>query len=138
MLGENIADHVELLEVAPLYRCFFQEDASFVDISKDEKEMRRSVESIDPLAWPSFVEYMKVAKGFLDFGLPTVIQERLTLKGLPEFIAACVKSFPLRSHSNMLRDFFPESPKMRAILSFQDLVSEWVSNLLFSALFIQL
>ena len=76
MLGENMADHVEILEVNPLYRCFFQEDSSSLDISKDEKEMRRSVESIDPQAWPNFLEYMKVARGFLEFGFPNVIQER--------------------------------------------------------------
>ena len=121
MLGDNIENHLELLKVEPLYRCFFEEDLSFVDISDNEEAMKCSVDSIDLNSWPKFQDYMQVAQAFLDFGLPNVIKENFSKDFFLEFVLASLKAFPLRSHGDILRDFFPNSPKLRALLSFQDL-----------------
>jgi phytoene dehydrogenase-like protein len=99
LLGEKLADHVELMKVEPLYRCFFEEDNTFVDISNDKIVMKRTVESIEPTSWNRFCKYMKTAQSFLEFGLPNVIQERFSSNYLIEFIQSCLQAFPLRSHA---------------------------------------
>lgn len=120
MLGEDISNHVELMRVAPLYRCLFEEDGSSVDITTDEDIMKQSIEAVSA-SFMSFQSYMQVAQAFLAFGLPNVIEERLHLDSLGRFVSACISAFPLRSHASVLKQYFPTSPKARALLSFQDL-----------------
>lgn len=60
------------------------------------------------------------ATNFLEFGLPNVIEEKFTPNHLLPFISSCIQNFPLFSHDSMLKKFFV-SPKLRAMMSFQDL-----------------
>lgn len=53
-------------------------------------------------------------------GLPNFIEERLSLARLPEFVWNALSSSPLENHHRQLSRNF-DSPKMRALLSFQDL-----------------
>mmetsp|Transcript_33471 Transcript_33471/g.48527 ORF Transcript_33471/g.48527 Transcript_33471/m.48527 type:complete len:432 (+) Transcript_33471:426-1721(+) len=84
--------------------------------------MKHSLEGIETGAWKRFQEYMKVGSAFLKFGLKAVIKEEFDsfFTDLFPFLVACLRSFPLRSHHSVLRDFF-KSPKLQAMLSFQDL-----------------
>lgn len=106
-LGERLEDHVELLEVTPFYRCFFQDAARPLDITPS-------------LISDEIEAYMKISGSFLNFGLSTVIEERFSMKHLPSFVSACSKVFPLISHQSMLERYFSKS-SLRAAMSFQNL-----------------
>ena len=121
LLGENLSDHVNLLPVEPLYRCYFEEDGTIAEISTDPSKMSATAMSIEGEGgYDSFVSYMKTAGDFLRFGLPTVIEEKPEWQHLGSFLMACIRAFPLLSHATMLQSFF-RSAKMRALMSFQDL-----------------
>ena len=53
--------------------------------------------------------------------LPNVIKEKLSLHLMLPFLSSCLQNFPLLPHSSMLQKYFPTSPKLRALMSFQDL-----------------
>lgn len=121
LLGEDINDHIKLLPVAPLYKCYFEEDGSVAEISLDELKMEAAAVRVDgENGYRSFRSYMQTATDFLSFGLPTVIEEQLQLQYLKLFILACLRAFPLFSHDWMLGTFF-KTQKMKAMMSFQDL-----------------
>lgn len=136
LLGCKIEDHVELLRVDPFYRCYFEEDGTFAEISSDEEKMKNIANSIEPDGHLNFVRYLKTASDFLRFGLPAVIQERPEFEHFGSFLMACIKVFPLLSHDSMLQKYF-KSSKMRAMMSFQDLyigLSPYESPAIFSLL----
>lgn len=56
----------------------------------------------------------------MQVGLPNFIEEKFTPARLPEFALGALFNSPLENHYGQLRRRF-ESPKMRALLSFQDL-----------------
>lgn len=120
MLGRQLEDLVEIRRVEPFYRCFFEEDSSWVDISRNSELMNLQIDSLEEDAWGGYQRYMDIASSFLNFGLPNVIEERWDSTHLIPFIRACIQAFPLLSHDAMLRTLF-NSPKLRAMLSFQDL-----------------
>lgn len=121
-LGSNISDHVELLPVNPFYRCYFEEDSTFADITADINQMKATANKIEDNGFEKLQSYMKVAGDFLRFGLPAVIEEKTDIvwKDLFAFLGACIRAFPLFSLHTMLSTFFSSS-KMRAMMSFQDL-----------------
>lgn len=136
LLGCKIEDHVELLRVDPFYRCYFEEDGTFAEISSEEEKMKSTANSIEPDGYVNFVQYLKTASDFLRFGLPSVIQERPEFEHFGSFLMACIKVFPLLSHDSMLQKYF-KSSKMRAMMSFQDLyigLSPYESPAIFSLL----
>lgn len=136
LLGCKIEDHVELLRVDPFYRCYFEEDGTFAEITSDEEKMKSIANSIEPDGYTNFVQYLKTASDFLRFGLPAVIQERPEFEHFGSFLMACIKVFPLLSHDSMLQKYF-KSSKMRAMMSFQDLyigLSPYESPAIFSLL----
>eukprot|EP01035_Chromulina_nebulosa_P029383 gene29383-38940_t len=118
----RIHNVTEFLPVHPFYRIFFEEDNTYIDISNNMPYMKQQIETIEEGAWSRFQDYMRIASIFLQFGLNVIIKEdfmSLFPDGLP-FLAACFRCFPLRDHYSVLRDFF-KSPKLIAMLSFQDL-----------------
>ena len=127
LIGARLEDHITMLKVEPFYRCYFQEDATFAEISSDANKMKHMIDNLgEPAAtYDGFVDYMKTAGDFLRFGLPAVIEEKFgfeELRNLGPFLQSCLKSFPLNSHISMLKQFFGDnSPKMHAMMSFQDL-----------------
>ena len=136
LIGSSIDKHVELLKVEPFYRCYFEEDRTFAEISSCEEKMRSVTNRLEPNSYGKFVDYLKTAGDFLRFGLPTVIQEKPDFTHFGSFVMACIKIFPLRSHDSMLQQFF-KSPKLRAMMSFQDLyigLSPYESPAIFSLL----
>ena len=136
LLGCKIEDHVELLKVDPFYRCYFEEDGTFAEISNNEEKMKNVANSIELDGYKNFAEYLKTASDFLRFGLPAVIQERPEFQHFGSFLIACLKVFPLLSHDIMLQKYFKTS-KMRAMMSFQDLyigLSPYESPAIFSLL----
>ena len=136
MLGTKIEDHVELLKVEPFYRCYFEEDETFAEITSDQEKMKSTINNIEPNAYEKFVDYLKIAGDFLRFGLPTVIQEKPDFTHFGSFIMACIKIFPLKSHDDMLQQYF-KSKKLQAMMSFQDLyigLSPYKSPAIFSLL----
>ena len=121
LLGEKLSDHVNLLPVEPLYRCYFEEDGTIAEISKDVTKMSATATTLEGTdGYTSFSQYMKTAGDFLRFGLPAVIEEKPEWQHLGSFLWACLRAFPLFSHETMLQSFF-RSSKMRALMSFQDL-----------------
>lgn len=63
-LGCSLEDYVTLQPVAPLYRCYF-DDNTYTEISKDEKQMRECFEAIEPGSFDAYQEYMRHANNFL-------------------------------------------------------------------------
>ena len=119
MIGEELSDWVDIVRVDPFYRCYFQ-DRSFADISSDENTMKATINKLEPGSWNNFKAYMEIATSFLRFGLPNVIEEKLDLSGIGDFLLACLRAFPLFPHSIMLQNIF-RTEKLRALMSFQDL-----------------
>jgi phytoene desaturase (3,4-didehydrolycopene-forming) len=129
---------VEFKKVTPFYRCFFEEDGSYVDITDDDASMQQSLQLLEGQSggWNRFQNYMKVATDYLNFGLPNVIEEKLDFEFFTDFVTACLKFFPLRSQANMLSKYFT-SAKTQAMMSFQALyvgLSPYESPAIFSLL----
>lgn len=115
-LGKKMEDFIKLSSVTPLYRCFFQEYESsnnpsdsllsnspnFLDIESSYKGFEKFL----PGSSKDIKRYMDISNSFLNFGLPNVIEERLELKYLLQFVIACLKIFPLLPHSFMLSQLF--------------------------------
>ena len=122
LIGKNISDYIELLPVDPLYRCYFEEDNTFSDITRDKAKMEITLNQIEKDGYNNFIQYMNTAKSFLVFGLPVVIEEKLNIniQHMIKFLYACIKDFPLLSHYKMLSKYF-KTDKLRAMMSFQDL-----------------
>lgn len=120
-MGSNLEDHLDLIPVDPLYRCFF-DDGDIVDISRDSACMKQTVLRVerDEGGFDAYQKYMRIAKTFLAFGLPNVIEEKFTSSYLIEFLSACIRNIPFLSHRSMLEKYF-KTEKMRAAMSFQDL-----------------
>lgn len=69
-MNASLDSMVDLLAVQPFYRCFFEEDCTYLDLTSDAQLMEAQIEAIEPGAWTQFQLYMRTAKGFLNFGLP--------------------------------------------------------------------
>jgi len=136
LLGERLEDHIDIMEVYPFYRCYFEEDSTMIDIQPDMLEMEKKIEEIEKGGFEKLQSYMDIAHEFLRFGLPNVIEEKMDLQYALPFLIACVKAFPLQSHYNFLKTTF-SSKKLRALMSFQDLyigLSPYKASAVFSLL----
>lgn len=126
-LGEKMENYVTLLPVnSTLYRVFFEEDCSHIDIKSDKsQDFREALEKIAPGSSVKYTEYLQIAEAFLNFGLPAVIEEKplssLPWHLLPAFLWACVRAFPLQSHASVLAKLFHGNKKLISLFSFQDL-----------------
>tara|TARA_A100001015_G_scaffold8440_1_gene10358 strand:+ start:673 stop:861 length:189 start_codon:yes stop_codon:yes gene_type:complete len=60
-------DYIQLLEVKPLYKCYFG-DNSYIHIHKDSKLMKESLEMEEKGAYQAYMKYMYHAGVFLEFG----------------------------------------------------------------------
>lgn len=69
-MNASLDSMVDLIAVQPFYRCFFEEDCTYMDLTSDALLMESQIEAIEPGAWAQFQLYMRTAKGFLNFGLP--------------------------------------------------------------------
>ena len=58
LLGEKIENHVELLKVEPFYRCYFEEDGTFGEITSDNEKMKATTNHIEPGSYDKFVDYL--------------------------------------------------------------------------------
>jgi phytoene dehydrogenase-like protein len=121
-LGTNLDEHVELLPVQPMYRCFFQEDNTQLDITADIALMRSQVEGVEAGGYSNLQRYLSCSKAFLQFGFNAFVKEdlRSSIPYALEFAKACTVAWPLGSHSRMLDRTFT-SNKLKAAFSFQDL-----------------
>jgi hypothetical protein len=95
LFGEDINDHVSILKVSPLYRCYFEEDNTSIDIDSNLNTMANIIkEKYDIDTYNNFkgprllhyhyyhyrhyhhyhcqIEYMKTATDFLNFGIITI------------------------------------------------------------------
>ena len=92
LFGEDINDHVTILKVSPLYRCYFEEDNTSIDIDSNLNTMANIIkEKYDADTYNNFkgprllhyhyhhyhhyhchIEYMKTATDFLNFGIITI------------------------------------------------------------------
>ena len=66
-LGYSLKNHVELLEVAPLYKCVFS-DSKTLRIHKNSYKMKQELENEEKGAYKAYTEYLFHASVFLDFG----------------------------------------------------------------------
>jgi phytoene desaturase len=89
--------------------------------SRKKKDHEEDTDTKPLHLYKQLEKYLSISSDFLAFGLPAVIEERPDWSLLPAFLGACFRSFPLLTHDSMLRSLFPNNPKIRAMLSFQDL-----------------
>ena len=66
-MNASLDDHVELLKVEPLYKCYFS-DGTCLEIDQNEEKMRAQLDSEEKGAFAAYKEYMHHAQVFLDFG----------------------------------------------------------------------
>lgn len=69
---------------------------------------------------PRFVLLHSIPVTLFQVGLPNFIEEKFTPGRLPEFALGALFNSPLENHYGQLSRRF-DNPKMRALLSFQDL-----------------
>jgi len=118
-LGVDFDDYLKIERVDPLYAVYFS-DNSRSEISADINKMRIEVERLGSGSWEAYLQYIKDAEVFLNFGLQNVIEEKLSFEYFASFVWASIRNFPLMSHFSMLNKYF-KSSKLRAMMSFQDL-----------------
>ncbi|CAM9896207.1 unnamed protein product [Ascophyllum nodosum] len=118
-LGCNAEDFFEIRKVAPTYRVYF-DDGDTVDLGDDRDEMRRQMDRLEDGGFDKYEAYLDSAALNLEVGLPNFIEEKFTPQRLPEFALNALSNSPLENHHKQLCRRF-QNPKMRALLSFQDL-----------------
>lgn len=98
------------------------EDIKQIQILEQESIMK--LNKLEPNGFDKWTEYLNTCAAFLDCGLPNFIEERLDVSTLPAFMVEALKDgakrWPLQPHSTMLDSLF-DSPKLKAMASFQDL-----------------
>ena len=89
-----------------------------------EQESISKINNLEPNGFEKWSSYLNTCAAFLDCGLPNFIEERIDVSTLPAFMIEALKEnairWPLQPHSSMLDNLF-ESPKLKAMASFQDL-----------------
>ena len=89
-----------------------------------EQESIAKLNELEPNGFEKWQDYLNTCAAFLDCGLPNFIEERLDVTTLPAFLVEALKDgakrWPLQPHSTMLDALF-DSPKLKAMASFQDL-----------------
>eukprot|EP00904_Undaria_pinnatifida_P006680 jgi/Undpi1/3141/HiC_scaffold_15.g06515.m1 len=134
-LGRNSDDFFEMRRVAPTYKVYF-DDGESVDLGDDTEDLRRQLDGIESGGFEKYQAYLDGAQLNLEVGLPNFIEEKFTPSRLPEFALNALSNSPLENHYNQLKRRF-DSPKMRALLSFQDLyvgLSPYTAPAVFSLL----
>ena len=66
-IGCQLHDYVDLLEVKPLYKCYFS-DLTCMNIHKNPELMRKELENEEKGAYEAYLRYMYHAGIFLEFG----------------------------------------------------------------------
>ncbi|KAK1737351.1 phytoene desaturase family protein, partial [Skeletonema marinoi] len=89
-----------------------------------EQESIAKLNQLESDGYEKWQNYLHTCAAFLDCGLPNFIEERLDVTTLPAFMVEALKDgakrWPLQPHSAMLDALF-DSPKLKAMASFQDL-----------------
>lgn len=89
-----------------------------------EQESISKINNLEPNGFEKWSSYLNTCAAFLDCGLPNFIEERIDVSTLPAFMIEALKDnairWPLQPHSSILDNIF-ESPKLKAMASFQDL-----------------
>ena len=120
---------IEVRRVDPAYSVFFDghADRGPVVLGGSSAALKARLDMEAPDAFEKFEEYGECAREYLRAGWPIFIEEDLSLKSLltlPRFLLNALAGpwrWPLFSHDRQLRRLFPESPRMRALCSFDDL-----------------
>ena len=94
------------------------------NLHRMREEAKRTLDRWEENGAAKWDEYLSICQTYLDAGFPNFIEERLELTSLPKFVGVCLRKFgqawPLQPHSDLLDALF-ESPKLKALASFQDL-----------------
>ncbi|CAM9322137.1 unnamed protein product [Discosporangium mesarthrocarpum] len=119
-LGYDSEEFFHITRVSPAYKVYFS-DGDTIELCDDEDRLCKQIETLEEGGYAKYKEYLHQAQLNLEVGLPNFIEERLDMSRLPEFAwKALSGSFPLENHHAQLSRKF-STPKMRALLSFQDL-----------------
>eukprot|EP00635_Sarcinochrysidales_sp_CCMP3193_P014108 CAMPEP_0118897366 /NCGR_PEP_ID=MMETSP1166-20130328/4793_1 /TAXON_ID=1104430 /ORGANISM="Chrysoreinhardia sp, Strain CCMP3193" /LENGTH=566 /DNA_ID=CAMNT_0006836435 /DNA_START=75 /DNA_END=1772 /DNA_ORIENTATION=+ len=116
----------EARRVTPSYSVFFDDDDDDApqkfELGGSGTTLDAQLDSVEVGASERYAEYLSTAKEYLRAGWPLFVEERLgdAPKFLPRFLRTALRKWPLESHDAHLRRFF-RSPKLRALLSFNDL-----------------
>lgn len=124
----GVEEPPEFVVPAPYYHAYFSGDEPetppFVLDPRDSGFLA-SIEQLEPGGAVAFARYAASASANLEGGWPLFIEEALGRASelLPDFVksAATLEGWPLQSHMRQLERLFPTSPRIRALLSFQDL-----------------
>ena len=121
---------VDAVRVDPAYAVWFREHADRGPVvlgGGDRGALRARLELEAPGAFERFERYGACAREYLRAGWPIFIEEDLSFNGLatlPRFLANALSDlwrWPLFGHDAQLRRLFPESARLRALCSFDDL-----------------
>ena len=124
------AAQLDIKRVAPAYAVWYEQhaDRGPVILGGDRSELRRRLELEAPGGFDRFEEYRATAREYLRAGWPIFIEEDISpsslVKLVPRFLATAVSAlwkWPLFGHDAQLRRVFPDSPRLRALCSFEDL-----------------
>ena len=69
LLGERVADHLDLVRLSPSYRIFFKDTPRVVDLHSDFSKDSATFESLEPGAGNALKEYLRQAKKKYDIGV---------------------------------------------------------------------
>lgn len=124
------AAQLDVTRVSPAYGVWYEKhvDRGPVVLGADRGELRRRLDLEAPGGFDRFEEYREAAREYLRAGWPIFIEEDIRPSSLaklvPRFLATAVSAlwkWPLFGHDAQLRRLFPESPRLRALCSFEDL-----------------
>jgi len=121
-LGEDVADHLDLIRVDPSYRVHFH-DGSSLDLTSDLAAMQQQLEAIEPGAFRRFLSFLATGEECYSVSLDRFVgrnfrswSEYLSPRNLPLMFRAKA----LQKHYSYVSRCFRD-PRLRAAFSFQNM-----------------
>lgn len=120
------SEALDVVRVRPSYAVFFDThlDRGPVELGgSDSAALKQRLEDEAAGAYDRYRAYMDNAGEYLRAGWPTFIEEDVKWGALARFAVNALRPnrWPLESHDSQLRKLFPESPRLRALCTFNDL-----------------
>lgn len=111
LLGEDVADHLNLVKLSPSYRVFFKDKQRVVDLYSDLARDAATFEAMEPGAGTALAEYLRQAKKKYDIGVG-----RFVYKNYDHF-----RDF-------LTREFLLEGRKLSVFISMHRYVKRFFKN----------
>ncbi len=120
--GERMEDYLELRQIDPTYRLFFQDDSQ-LHLTSDLQQMQSQLEAIEPGSFGRMLRYLGEAEGHYRISMEHIVQRDFRNFGEfagPANLLRFLRMRTLIPHSRYAATFFHD-PRLQMAFTFQDL-----------------